>query len=359
MVGKPFARKEVALQAIAYGNVSVAIEEQKMMDLTTNYMGLSLNNPLIAAASPLTSTLKSVQRLEKAGIAAVVLPSLFEEQIRQEQEEQIVLPKNNLFPEVTSFLPAGLTLERGSRAYLDTIGQVKAAVDIPVIASLNGCSEGGWMDFARQIEQAGADGIELHIYYNPPSLEITGREVEDVYLDAASRIKSSIAIPVALKIDPFFSAFGNMARQFDEMGVDALVMFNRMLQPDFNLNNMQVETAWPISKPGEIGIPLRWISVLYGKINASLAATSGAYDHEDIVKYLLGGADTVMLASALIRNGADYVSVLLKGLEVWLKQRDFTGLKDMRGLMSQRSLANPEAFERASYIRTVDGAKKH
>ncbi|MBO9482789.1 dihydroorotate dehydrogenase-like protein [Salinisphaera sp. G21_0] len=332
-----------------------------MMDLTTNYMGLSLKNPLIAAASPLTSTLKSIQRLEKAGIAAVVLPSLFEEQIRREQEEEerIALSRDDLFPEVTSFLPAGLTLERGSQAYLDTIHKVKAEVGIPVIASLNGCSEGGWMDYARQIEQAGADGIELHIYYNPPSLEITGRQVEDVYLDVVRSVKNSVTIPVALKIDPFFSAFGNMARQFDEIGVDALVMFNRMLQPDFNLNNMQVETSWPISKAGEIGIPLRWISVLHGKINASLAATSGAYDHEDIIKYLLGGADTVMLASALIRNGADYVSVLLKGLEVWLKQRDFVGLNDMRGLMSQCSVANPEAFERANYIRTVDGARKH
>ncbi len=330
------------------------------MDLTTSYMGLSLKNPLMAAASPLTSTIKSIQRLEKAGIAAVVLPSLFEEQIRREQEEaeRMALSRNNLSPEATSFLPAGLTLERGSEAYLDTIHKARAAVDIPVIASLNGCSGGGWIDYARQIEQAGADGIELHIYYNPPSLDITGRQVEDVYLDIARRVKSSVTIPVALKIDPFFSAFGNMARQFDEIGVDALVMFNRMLQPDFNLNNMLVETRWPISKAGEIGIPLRWISVLHGNINASLAASSGAYDHEDIIKYLLGGADTVMLASALIRNGADYVSVLLKGLEVWLKQRDFNDLNEMRGLMSQRSVANPEVFERANYIRTVDGAKR-
>ncbi|KEI73364.1 dihydroorotate dehydrogenase-like protein [Endozoicomonas elysicola] len=331
-----------------------------MMDLTTKYMGLSLKNPLMAAASPLTSTVKSIQRLEKAGIAAIVLPSLFEEQIRREQEEEerIALSRNDLFPEATSFLPSGLTLERGSQAYLDTIHKVKAAVDIPVIASLNGCSEGGWVDYARQIEQAGADGIELHIYYNPPSLDITGRQVEEVYLDVARRVKDSVTIPVALKVDPFFSAFGNMARQFDEIGVDALVMFNRMLQPDFNLNNMLVEPSWPISKAGEIGIPLRWISVLHGKVNASLAATSGAYDHEDIIKYLLGGADTVMLASALIRNGADYVSVLLKGLEVWLKQRDFEDLNEMRGMMSQRSVANPEAFERANYIRTVDGVRK-
>lgn len=330
------------------------------MDLTTKYMGLSLRNPLIAAATPLTSTIKSIQRLEKAGAAAVVLPSLFEEEIRREQEEQeqIALSGNNLFPGVTSFLPAGLTLEQGAETYLETIHNARAAVDIPVIASLNGCSEGGWVDYARQIEQAGAHGIELHIYYNPPSLDITGRQVEDVYLDIARRVKSSVTLPVSLKIDPFFSAFGHMARQFDEIGVDALVMFNRMLQPDFNLNNMMVETSWPISKAGEIGIPLRWISVLHGKINASLAATSGAYDHEDVIKYLLGGADAVMLASALIRNGADYVSVLLKGLEVWLKQRGFNNLNDIRGLMSQRSVANPEAFERANYILTIDGARK-
>lgn len=330
------------------------------MDLTTHYMGLSLNNPLIASAGPLTSTIKSIQRLEKAGIAAVVLPSLFEEQIRQEQgaEEQIALSGNDLFPEATSFQPLELTLERCSQMYLDLIAKARAAVDIPVIASLNGCSEGGWTDYARQIEQAGASGIELNIYYNPPSLDITGRQVEELYLNVVQQVKRSVSIPVALKIDPYFSAFGHMARQFDEIGIDALVMFNRVQQPDFNLKTMLVETRWPISKAGDIGIPLRWISVLHGKIRSSLAASGGAYDHEDLIKYLLAGADTIMLASALIQNGSDYVSVLLKGLEVWLKQRELTDLAQMRGLMSQRSVANPEAYERANYIRTVDGAKK-
>ncbi|OED44938.1 dihydroorotate dehydrogenase [Endozoicomonas sp. (ex Bugula neritina AB1)] len=330
------------------------------MDLTTLYMGLSLKNPLIAAASPLTSTVKSIQRLEKAGIAAVVLPSLFEEEIRREQEEEerIALSRNDVFPEATTFLPAGISLERGAQKYLETIRQTRAVVDIPVIASLNGCSEGGWVDYARQIESAGADGIELHIYYNPPSLDISGREVEAVYLDIARHVKNSVSIPVALKVDPFFSAFGSMAKQFDEIGVDALVMFNRMLQPDFNLNSMVVEPSWPISIAGEIGIPLRWISVLHGKVSASLAATSGAYDHEDIIKYLLGGADTVMLASSLIHNGSDYTAVLLKGLENWMKQRGFSDLNELRGMMSQKSVANPETFERTNYIRTVDGAKK-
>ena len=329
------------------------------MDLTTHYMGLRLNNPLIASAGPLTSTVKSIQRLEKAGIAAVVLPSLFEEQIRQEQEaeERIALSRNDLFPEAMSFLPSELTLERSSQMYLDLIAKARAAVDIPVIASLNGCSEGGWTDYARQIEQAGASAIELNLYYNPPSLDITGRQVEQLYLDVVQQVKRSVAIPVALKIDPYFSAFGHMARQFDEIGIDALVMFNRMQQPDYNLKTMLVETKWPISKAGDIGIPLRWISVLHGQIHASLAATSGAYDHEDVIKYLLAGADTIMLASSLIQNGSDYVAVLLKGLEVWLKQRDFSDLTQVRGLMSQRSVANPEACERANYIRTVDGAK--
>ena len=329
------------------------------MDLTTHYMGLSLKNPLIASACPLTSTIKSIQRLEKAGIAAVVLPSLFEEQIRQEQgaDEQIAPSRNDLFPEAGS-LPLELTLERSSQMYLDLIAKARATVDIPVIASLNGCSEGGWTEYARQIERAGASGIELNIYYNPPSLDITGRQVEELYLNVVHQVKRSVSIPVALKIDPYFSAFGHMARQFDEIGIDALVMFNRMQQPDFNLKTMLVETRWPISKAGDIGIPLRWISVLHGKIRSSLAASGGAYDHEDLIKYLLAGADTIMLASALIQNGSDYVSVLLKGLEVWLKQREFTDLAQMRGLMSQRSVANPEAFERANYIRTVDGAKK-
>ncbi len=323
------------------------------MDLTSHYMGINLKNPLIASAGPLTSTIKSIQRLEQAGIAAVVLPSLFEEQIRHEEQASPAI--NDLFPSAT---PMEKILEHDSRMYLDQIAKARAAVNIPVIASLNGCSQGGWTDFARQIEQAGADGIELNIYYNPPSLDITGRQVEELYLDIAQQIKSSVTIPVALKIDPYFSAFGHMARQFDQIGIDALVMFNRMLQPDFNLKTMLVEPRWPISKAGDIGIPLRWISVLYGNISASLAANTGAYDHEDIIKYLLAGADVIMLASALIQNGTDYVSVLLKGLEVWLKQREFTSLAQMRGAMSQQSVANPEAFERANYIRAVDGLKK-
>ena len=329
------------------------------MDLTTQYLGLNLKNPLIASSSPLTSTVNSIRNLEKAGIAAVVLPSLFEEAIRYEQNaaEQAPRSGNDLFTEANTFLPSGLTLERGAEAYLEMIQRAKDAVTIPVIASLNGCTNGGWVDYAQKIEKSGADAIELHIYYNPPSLDITSQEVEGVYLDIARRVKDNVKIPVALKIDPFFSAFGNMARQFDEIGIDGLVMFNRMLQPDFNLTTMQVETSWPISKASDIGIPIRWISALHGKVNCSLAATTGTYDHEDIIKYLLAGADSVMLASSLIRNGSNYVSSLLQGIEIWMKQRGFENLKDIRGLLSLSAVDNPESFERANYIRTLDAVK--
>ncbi|WP_067515279.1 dihydroorotate dehydrogenase-like protein [Endozoicomonas ascidiicola] len=299
-----------------------------MLDLSTRYLGLTFKNPLIASASPLTSTVKSVQRLERAGIGAVVLPSLFEEQCLNDAAPQ---------------------------QYLDMLQKTKASVEIPVIASMNGYTEGDWLASAVQLEKAGADAIELNIYYNPPSFDVSSQQVEQVYLDILHRVKSEVTVPVSLKVDPFFSAFGNMARQFDEIGVDGLVIFNRMIQPDFNLNTMQLETSWPISKAGDIGAPLKWVSSLHGRVNVSLAASSGAFDHEDIIKYLLAGADTVMLASALIRNGADYVSVLLKGINVWMKQRDFASLNDMRGLMSQKEIQNPEAFERANYIRAVDG----
>ncbi len=327
------------------------------MDLTTNYMGLSLKSPLIASASPLTSTQNSIQRLEQAGIGAVVLPSLFEEQIHQQQEEdeRIALSQNNSFAEASTFFPAGISSENAADKYLNNIQQIKKSINIPVIASLNGCSQGGWVDYACQIEQAGADALELHFYYNPPSLEISGREVEALYVDVVKRVRAKVSIPLALKIDPFFSAFGHMAKQFDDAGINGLVMFNRMLKPDFNLQTMTVEPSWPISKPGAIGLPLRWIGVLHGKIKASLAATSGVYDHEDIVKYLLAGADTVMLASGLIQNGADYASSLRKGLELWMKQRGFHSLEELRGVMSQQSIANPETFERTNYLRIIDG----
>ncbi len=330
------------------------------MDLTTRYMGLELKNPLVAAASPLSSTVNSIRRLEDAGASAVVLYSLFEEQLLQEQEldEMMSLSRDNTFAESLSFLPGGGSFHAGPVRYLEMIQKARSVVDIPVIASLNGCTTGGWVDYARQIEEAGAHGLELHVYYNPPSLDISGRDVEALYLEIARRVKKAVKIPVALKVDPYFSAFGNMARQFDETGVDALVMFNRMLQPNFNLQTLEVEPSWPVSHPGEIGVPLRWIAVLHGKLKTSLAATTGAHDHEDIVKYLLAGADVVMLASALIKNGAGYLTTLLNGLESWMERRGFESIREMQGVMSQQSVSNPEVFERMNYIRMLDGCRR-
>lgn len=330
------------------------------MDLTTRYMGLELKNPLVASASPLSSTVNSIRRLEDAGAAAVVLYSLFEEELlwQQELDERMSLGRDNAFAESLSFFPEGEHFRASPDSYLEMIDKARSAVDIPVIASLNGCTAGGWVDYARQIEAAGADGLELHFYYNPSSLDVSGREVEARYLDIARRVRQQVSLPIALKLDPFFSAFGHMARQFDDMGVDALVLFNRMLQPDFNLQTLEMEAHWPVSHPGDIGVPLHWIAALHGQLGTSLAATSGAHDHEDIIKYLLAGADVVMLASALIENGASYLETLLTGLKNWMTRRGFESIQSLQGVMSQQSVSNPEALERMSYIRMLDGSRK-
>jgi dihydroorotate dehydrogenase (fumarate) len=327
------------------------------MDLRTTYMGLPLKHPVVASASPLSEKLDNFKRMEDAGAAAVVMFSLFEEQIKRENAaiEQLITAGTNSFAESLSYFPDFEDYETGPEEYLNLLRQASEAVDIPVIGSLNGITNEGWVDTARMMQEAGASGIELNIYYIPANLYMSGREVEQRYLEILKAVKASVSIPVALKLSPFFSAMGNMARQFDEAGADALVLFNRFYQPDFNLDKLEVIPNLDLSTAAEIRVPLLWIAVLYGRINASLAATSGVHSHIEIVKYLMAGA--VMSTSALLQHGIGFLTTLVDGLRQWLEDKQYASVEQMKGSMSQRNCLDPGAFERANYIKILDSYK--
>jgi dihydroorotate dehydrogenase (fumarate) len=326
------------------------------MDLRTTYMGLPLRNPIVASASPLSEKLDNIKRMEDAGAAAVVMFSLFEEQIKRENAsiERLITAGTNSFAESLSYFPDYEDYDTGPEEYLKLLRQAAEAVDIPVIGSLNGVTNEGWVDTARMMQEAGASGIELNIYYIPANLYMTGREVEHRYLDVLKAVKDSVSIPVALKLSPFFSAMGNMARQFDEAGADALVLFNRFYQPDFDLDKLDVKVNLELSTASEIRLPLLWIAVLYGRINASLAATRGVHSHIEAIKYLMAGADAVMTTSALLRHGIDFLTTLVDGLQTWMEDRQYESVQQMKGSMSQINCLDPGAFERANYIKIIE-----
>jgi dihydroorotate dehydrogenase (fumarate) len=326
-----------------------------MADLRSRYMGLELAHPVVASASPLTRDLDAFKRLEDAGAAAVVMFSLFEEQLRWEQAslEHLTTFGAESFPEAQSYFPSADSYRVGPDHYLDLIRRATAAVRIPVIASLNGVSLQGWVDYARQIQQAGAAALELNVYHIPCSLDETGRDVEQRYLDIVRAVKAAVTIPVALKLGPFFSAMGHMARQLDEAGVDALVLFNRFYQPDFDLERRQVLPNLELSTPREIRLPLLWIAVLHGKLRASLAATTGVHSPVEVAKYLMAGADAVMTTSALLMHGIAHLTTLVSGLHEWMDARGYSSAAQIRGSMSQQRVADPTAFQRANYIRVL------
>jgi dihydroorotate dehydrogenase (fumarate) len=326
------------------------------MDLTTCYMGLQLKNPLIASASPLNADLSNIRRLEDAGAAAVVLPSLFEEQIEAEARRYDRLTNSNAesFPEALSYFPSS-GYRVGPEQYLDLIQHANKAVDIPVIASLNGVTNEGWVSYANRIEEAGAKGLELNIYFIPADLSLSGRDVEQRYLDILRAVRASISIPISIKLSPYFSAIGSMALELDRSGANALVLFNRFYQPDIDVAQLRLVTDLTLSGPNEIRLPLLWLGVLSGRVRASLAATTGVTTADEVVKYLLVGADAVMTTSALLRHGVAYIARLLAGLTQWLSARDFTSLQKVRGVLSHQRANNPEAFERANYIKILQG----
>jgi dihydroorotate dehydrogenase (fumarate) len=327
-----------------------------MPDLASTYLGLALKHPIVASASPLSRDLDGIKRLEDAGAAAVVMFSLFEEQIRQENAafDYLTTVGTESFSESLSYFPEVDAYEVGPEPYLELIRKATEATDIPIIGSLNGVTSEGWIDYAARIEQAGAKALELNVYYIAADPDVSGREVEQRYLDVVRAVRAAVTIPVAMKLSPFFSAFGEMAGRLIDAGADALVIFNRFYQPDFDLDKLEVVPDLNLSDCREIRLPLLWIAVLCGRVRASLAATTGVHQADEVVKYLLAGADAVMTTSALLKHGPDHLTALIDGLAVWLERRGYQSVTQMKGAMSQRHVADPSAFERANYIKVLE-----
>ena len=325
------------------------------MDLSTNYLGLKLRTPLVVSASPLSEDVDNIKRLSDAGAAAIVLYSLFEEQLRQDRLELNEHLQNGTdsFAEALSYFPEPDEYRLGPEEYLKHIAAAKKAVNIPIIASLNASSNGGWTSYAKQIQQAGADALELNIYYIPTSLELTGTEVELTYLDILKAVKAEVTIPIAVKLSPFFSSFANMAKRLDQAGANGLVLFNRFYQPDIDLETLEVKPDILLSTPMAMRLPLRWIALLHGRINASLAATSGIHRASDVLKMLMAGADVTMLCSTLLRHGIPKITAIERDLIIWMKEHDYKSVRQLKGSMSQENCAEPAAFERAQYMKAI------
>ena len=329
------------------------------MDLRTTYMGMELQHPIVASASPLSGSVANVKRLEDAGAAAVVMFSLFEEQLKHESAslEYLMTAGTESFAESLNYFPEIDDYTVGPDTYLDLLRRASEAVDIPLIGSLNGITNTGWIEYAKLMEEAGAKGIELNIYYIPADLTTSGREVEDRYIEIVKAVKAAVTVPMAVKLSPFFSAIGSMAKTLDDAGADALVLFNRFYQPDFDLDKLEVAPNLSLSAPDEIRLPLLWIAVLYGRLRASLGATRGVHTPVEVVKYLMAGADVMMTTSALLKHGVDYLTTLRDGLQTWMEMHRYSSVAQMKGSMSQRNVADPTAFERANYIKTLESYK--
>jgi dihydroorotate dehydrogenase (fumarate) len=329
------------------------------MDLSTKYLGLHLKNPLVPSAGPLSRTLDSMKRLEDAGASAIVMYSLFEEQIQHEAAElnHYMSYGTESFAEALSYFPEAKEYNLGPDEYVEHLHKAKKALGIPVIGSLNGVSTGGWMKYAKKIEEAGADALELNVYYIPTDPRMSSQAVEDFYVDALKAVKRTVKIPVAMKLSPFFSAMANMAARLDAAGADGLVLFNRFYQPDFDIDAMEVVPNVDLSSSRSIRLPLRWIAILFGRVKASLAATSGVHTAGDVLKLLMAGADITMLCSALLQDGAGTIAGILKNMEDWMLEHEYVSVQQMRGSMSQKSVADPSAFERANYMKALNRYK--
>ncbi len=326
------------------------------MDLKTEYMGLKLKTPLVVSAcQPLSDELDKIRAMEDAGAGAVVLYSLFEEQLSLERYEldHHLTAGTDSFPESLSYFPEPREFTLGPEEYLEHIRKAKAAVGIPVVASLNGSSPGGWIDFAKQMQQAGADALELNVYFIPTDMNLTGAEVEQRYIDILQAVKAAVSIPVAMKLSPFFSNLANMAMRLDNAGADGLVLCNRFYQPDIDLENLEIRPQVLLSTPQAIRIPLRWIAILCGRIKADLAATSGIHTGEDVVKMLMVGASATMLCSVLLRRGIPHLRTVEQELIRWMEEHEYESVRQMQGSMCQYLCPNPTAFERAQYMRAL------
>jgi dihydroorotate dehydrogenase (fumarate) len=325
------------------------------MDLSTTYLGLKLRSPLVPAASPMSEDVDMIKQMEDSGASAVVLYSLFEEQLRQDRLElaQNLEHGTHSFAESLTYFPEPEEFRLGPEEYLKHIANAKTACKLPIIASLNGSSTGGWTQYAKGIEQAGADALELNIYYIPTDMDLTSTQVEQTYLDILKAVKKEVKIPVAVKLSPFFTNFANMAKRLDEAGANGLVLFNRFYQPDIDLESLEIKPNILLSTPMAMRVPLRWVALLYGKLKANLAATSGIHRASDVLKMLMAGADVTMLCSTLIRHGARQIGVIERDLVAWMEEHEYTSVAQMKGSLSQKNCDNPSAFERAQYMKAI------
>jgi dihydroorotate dehydrogenase (fumarate) len=325
------------------------------MNLTTNYLGMNLKNPIVASSSPLSHTVDSIRRLEDNGAAAVVMYSLFEEQIGFDSYyiDYHLTQGIESYAESISYFPDMRSYNVGPDEYMNLIRRAKEAVDIPIVGSLNGASVGGWTDYAALIEEAGADALELNVYYLPANPNVTGIEIEALYIDILSAVRQTINIPVAVKLSPFFSSVANMANRLADHGADGLVLFNRFYQPDFDLDNLEVAPRLVLSNSDDLRLPLRWVAILYGRVDADFAITSGIHTSCDVIKGLMAGAKVTMMASELLQNGVRRIGQVLNELVTWLTEHEYESVTQMIGAMSQKHCAEPAAFERANYMKML------
>ena len=325
------------------------------MDLSTTYMGMKLRNPLVVSASPLSRDVANVKQMEDAGAAAVVMFSLFEEEIRHEALEldHYLSYGTHSFSEALDYFPEYEQYNIGPESYLEQIGKLKEAVEIPIIASLNGTTMEGWVKYAKKIEEAGADALELNVYLISTETGVSGVEIEQLHLDILGEVKKHVNLPVAVKLSPFFSSMAHMAKQLDWAGANALVLFNRFYQPDIDLENLEVTPNVLLSTPQALRLPLRWIAILHGQIRGDLAASGGIHSAADVLKMLMVGANVTMLASVLLQRGIDQMREVLQGIQQWMEEHEYESVKQMQGSMSHSSCANPTAFERANYIKAL------
>jgi dihydroorotate dehydrogenase (fumarate) len=329
------------------------------MKMQTSYMGLKLDSPIVVSACPLSEQLDNIVQMEDSGAGAVVLFSLFEEQIKKEEArfKGVISTTTNAFAEAADYFPDLEDYNVGTDEYLEHIRKAKERVKIPIIGSLNGITNEGWIDYSRQMEQAGADGIEVNIFFIPADIALSSAAVEHRYLNIIDAIKCNVKIPVAVKLNPYFSAMGNMSMRMQNAGADALVLFNRFYQPDFDINELIIKTDLHYSESSEIRLPLLWIALLYGKVKTSLAATTGVQSAVEVIKYLLAGADVAMTASSLYKNGIPYLKTMNKDLNEWMYKMGFDEISSFKGSMSQQNISDPTAYERANYIKILEGAK--
>lgn len=326
------------------------------VDLTTHYLGLTLANPLVVAACPLAGEMDVLRRLEQYGAAAAVMPSLFQEQCETAPDRHQPAAPSAAFAERVAHFQGLKEYNRGPDVYLKHIAAAKKAVSFPIIGSLNVMAVGEWIHYASRIQDAGADALELNIYFLATDPDITSRDIEARYVELVAAVRSQVSIPLAVKIGPFFTALPNVARRMVEAGADGLVLFNRFLQPDIDLATMRVLPRLTLSTPDELRLTLRWIALLYGRLQASLAASGGAHGVDDIIKLLLAGADVVMVASTLYLHGADILRTLVDGVRNWLEANEYRSLEQLKGNLSQRKCPDPAAFERANYTKALASA---